>query len=60
MSTRPEIDYGMLTNQPIHLNLQYLMYKAGIGNGEHKAKQFVAAITDISLEDITKTECRHD
>jgi len=57
--TQPTIVYGTL-EQPLHPNAQYLLMRAGLGNGEYPAQQFIQAINGVPLDDIRKDECRRD
>ncbi|MFC1754219.1 hypothetical protein ACFL96_12660 [Thermoproteota archaeon] len=55
----PTIYYGTL-QQPLHTDAQYLLMKAGIENGEISEQEFLDAIDGVSLDCVTKEECRRN
>lgn len=55
----PTIVYGTM-EQPMHTNAQYLLMQAGIANGTYPTQEFIEAINGVSLDGITKDECRRD
>ena len=55
----PTIIYGNIP-LPLTLHAQYLLMKAGLGNGEYPTQQFIDAIKGVPLGDITKEECKRD
>ena len=55
----PTIVYGAL-EQPMHTNAQYLLMQAKLGNGTYPTREFIEAINGVSLDGITKDECRKD
>ena len=57
--TSPRI-FDAIEGQPIHSDAQYLLLKAGIGNGAYASREFVEAIDGVSFDEVTKGECRRN